>query len=434
MESEKVQQKLNILADAAKYDVSCVSSGSSRGNASKGIGSSLSCGICHSFTEDGRCVSLFKILMTNNCIYDCAYCVNRRSNDRPRATLTVAEIVDLTIGFYRRNYIEGLFLSSGVIKNPDYTMERMVQVAQKLRMEERFNGYIHLKAIPGASEELIRQAGLFADRLSVNIEIPTEQNLKILAPEKNFTGIMTPMGQIRNAILESKEERKKHRKAPQFAPAGQSTQLIVGASPETDRQIILLSSQLYQTQNLKRVYFSGYIPVNAYDQRLPALTRPPLVRENRLYQSDWLMRFYRFKAEEILSEEHPFLDPDVDPKLGYALRNLHLFPVDINKADYEMILRIPGVGVQSALRIIQARSHRKLTLSHLKKIGVVLKRAKYFIKSNELPAGMKSDLPADNLKRLLLSDTAAKRRKSMDTQLHLFDFNQPALPANLLRH
>jgi putative DNA modification/repair radical SAM protein len=434
MESEKVQQKLNILADAAKYDVSCVSSGSSRGNASKGIGSSLSCGICHSFTEDGRCVSLFKILMTNNCIYDCAYCVNRRSNDRPRATLTVAEIVDLTIGFYRRNYIEGLFLSSGVIKNPDYTMERMVQVAQKLRMEERFNGYIHLKAIPGASEELIRQAGLFADRLSVNIEIPTEQNLKILAPEKNFTGIMTPMGQIRNAILESKEERKKHRKAPQFAPAGQSTQLIVGASPETDRQIILLSSQLYQTQNLKRVYFSGYIPVNAYDQRLPALTRPPLVRENRLYQSDWLMRFYRFKAEEILSEEHPFLDPDVDPKLGYALRNLHLFPVDINKADYEMILRIPGVGVQSALRIIQARSHRKLTLSHLKKIGVVLKRAKYFIKSNELPSGMKSDLPVDNLKRLLLSDTAAKRRKSMDTQLHLFDFNQPALPANLLRH
>jgi putative DNA modification/repair radical SAM protein len=433
MESDKVQQKLNILADAAKYDVSCVSSGSSRGNAKKGIGSSVSCGICHSFTEDGRCVSLFKILMTNSCIYDCAYCINRRSNDRPRATLTVAEIVELTIGFYRRNYIEGLFLSSGVIKNPDYTMERMVQVARKLRLEEKFNGYIHLKAIPGASEELIQQAGLFADRLSVNIEIPTESNLKRLAPEKNLPDIMTPMGTISNSIIASKEERKKYRKAPQFAPAGQSTQLIIGATPETDRQIILLSSDLYQNQNLKRVYFSGYIPVNAYDQRLPALNTPPLIRENRLYQSDWLMRFYKFKAEEILSEEHPFLDLDVDPKLGYALRNLHLFPIDINTADYELILRIPGVGVQSAQRIIQARRHRRLNIGHLKKIGVVLKRAKFFIKSNELPAGIKIDLPPENLKRLLLSDTAVRRKKAIDTQLNLFEFNQPSLPANTVR-
>jgi len=313
-------------------------------------------------------------------------------------------------------------------------MERMVLVARKLRLEEHFNGYIHLKAIPGASEELVRQAGLFADRLSVNIEIPTEPNLKKLAPEKNFSGIMTPMEQIRNEIVVSKEERRKYRKAPLFAPAGQSTQLIVGATPETDRQIILLSSNLYQTQNLKRVYFSGYIPVNTYDQRLPAINKPPLVRENRLYQSDWLMRFYRFKAEEILSEDQPFLDLDVDPKLSYALRNLHLFPIDVNTADYEMILRIPGLGVQSALRIIQARRHRRLTFYHLKKIGVVLKRAKYFIKTNELPAGIKTDLPPENLKRMLLSDSALKRKKAMDTQLSLFGNAQHALPEMQWRH
>ncbi|HRX13127.1 MAG TPA: putative DNA modification/repair radical SAM protein, partial [Draconibacterium sp.] len=360
MKNEDVQHKLSVLADAAKYDVSCASSGSSRKNASKGIGNGVACGICHSFTEDGRCVSLFKILMTNHCIYDCAYCINRRTNDRQRATLTVKEIVDLTIGFYRRNYIEGLFLSSGVIKNPDFTMERIVQVAKKLRLEENYNGYIHLKAIPGASQELIHEAGLWADRLSVNIEIPTEMHLKRLAPEKNYKGILLPMNQIKNEILISKEEQKKYRKAPRFAPAGQSTQLIIGATPETDRQIILLSSGLYKTQNLKRVYFSGYLPVNQYDQRLPALNHPPLVRENRLYQSDWLMRFYKYKAEEILSEDQPFLDLDIDPKLGFALRNMHQFPVDINRADYEMILRVPGIGVQSAQKIILARRHRKL--------------------------------------------------------------------------
>ncbi len=434
MENDRVQQKLNILADAAKYDVSCVSSGSSRKNTKGGIGTSLSCGICHSFTEDGRCVSLFKVLMTNHCIYDCAYCVNRRSNDRPRATFTIEEIVDLTIGFYRKNFIEGLFLSSGVIKSADYTMERMVQVARKLRLEENFNGYIHLKAIPGASEDLVQQAGLFADRLSVNIEIPTEPNLLKLAPEKNFSGIMTPMKQIRDSIIHSKEERKKFRKAPQFAPAGQSTQLIVGATPETDRQIILLSSQLYKAQNLKRVYFSGYIPVNAYDQRLPAINTPPLVRENRLYQSDWLMRFYRFRAEEILTEDNPHLDLDVDPKLGYALRNMHLFPVDVNTADYEMILRIPGVGVLSAQKIIQARRHRKLTFDHLKKIGVVLKRARYFIKNSGMPFILRTDLPPENLKRLLLSDNASKRKRAMDTQLSLFGPQQPALPETSVRH
>ncbi|GAB1450876.1 putative DNA modification/repair radical SAM protein [Draconibacterium sp.] len=419
MESKTVQQKLEVLADAAKYDVSCASSGSNRKNAAKGIGNGMACGVCHSFTEDGRCVSLFKILMTNHCIYDCAYCINRRSNDRQRATLTVEEIVDLTIGFYRRNYIEGLFLSSGVIKSPDYTMERMVQVAKKLRLEENYYGYIHLKAIPGASEELIHEAGLWADRLSVNIEIPTELHLKRLAPEKDYKGIFLPMNQIKNEILVSKEEQKRFRKAPRFAPAGQSTQLIIGATPETDRQIILLSSGLYKTQNLKRVYFSGYLPVNGYDERLPALNRPPLVRENRLYQSDWLMRFYKYKAEEILSEDQPFLDLDIDPKLGFALRNLHQFPVDINRADYEMILRVPGIGVQSAQKIIMARRHRKLNSLHLQKIGIVMKRAKYFITCNELPAST-TDWDPERLKHKLIAESVSKNKKRLDTQLSLF--------------
>ena len=425
MDNSKIQQKLSILADAAKYDVSCASSGSNRKN-TNGIGSGVACGICHSFTEDGRCVSLFKILMTNHCIYDCAYCINRRSNDRPRATLSPEEIVELTIGFYRRNYIEGLFLSSGVIKSPDFTMELMVRVLKKLRLQENYNGYIHLKVIPGASSELIHEAGIWADRLSVNMEIPTEQNLQKLAPEKNHKGILSPMSQINNEILANREERKKYRKVPQFVPAGQSTQLIVGASPESDRQIILLSSQLYKTQNLKRVYFSGYLPVNDYDKRLPAITRPPLVRENRLYQSDWLMRFYKFKAEEILTEDQPFLDLDIDPKLGYALRNMHIFPIDINRADYEMILRVPGVGVQSAQKIIMARRHRKLNSQHLQKIGVVMKRAKYFITCNELPA-LTPDWTPEKLKHKLVLESSSKNKNYQDTQLSLFTHYQTAL-------
>jgi len=360
-------------------------------------------------------------------MYDCAYCINRRSNDRPKATFTPQEIVDLTIGFYRRNYIEGLFLSSGVIKNPDYTMERMVQVARKLRTEENFNGYIHLKAIPGASKELISEAGIWADRMSVNVEIPTEQNLTKLAPEKNYPDIITPMSQIRNSILISKEERRKYRKAPRFAPAGQSTQLIVGATPETDRQIILLSSGLYKKQNLKRVYYSGYLPVNSYDKRLPAIDRPPLVRENRLYQSDWLMRFYHFKAEEILTKDQPFLDLDIDPKLGFALRNMHLFPVDINRDDYEMILRVPGIGVKSAQKIIMARKHRRLNTLHLKKLGIAMKRAKYFITCNELPATT-TDWEPKRLKHKLLCDMNSKNKKATDTQLCLFMDFKPALP------
>jgi putative DNA modification/repair radical SAM protein len=306
-------------------------------------------------------------------------------------------------------------------------MERMVRVAKKLRLEENYNGYIHLKAIPGASSELIHQAGLWADRLSVNLEIPTEPNLRLLAPEKNYPAIFSPMIQIRNEILASKEERKIFRKAPRFAPAGQSTQMIIGATPETDRQIILLSSGLYKTQRLKRVYFSGYLPVNSYDSRLPSIVRPPLVRENRLYQSDWLMRFYQFKAEEILSDDQPFLDLDVDPKLGYALRNMHLFPVDINRADYEMILRVPGIGVHSAQKIVMARRHRKLNSLHLQKIGIVMKRAKYFITCNELPASTTGWAP-ERLKQKLIAESVSKNKKSLDTQLSFFTDYKPALP------
>jgi putative DNA modification/repair radical SAM protein len=419
--NEKTQQKLNILADSAKYDVSCASSGNRRTNSMGGIGNAVQAGICHSFTEDGRCVSLLKVLMTNHCIYDCAYCINRRTNDRPRATLTPQELVDLTIGFYRRNYIEGLFLSSGVIKNPDYTMERMALVAKKLRTEEHYNGYIHMKAIPGASAELIHQAGLYSDRLSVNIEIPTNAELKRLAPEKNHADIFQPMNLIKTGIIRGKEERRKYRNAPSFTPAGQSTQLIVGATPESDQQILSLATNLYEGQNLKRVYYSGYLSVNEYDQRLPALKTPPLIRENRLYQSDWLMRFYHFKANEIVSDDHPFLDLEIDPKLAYALRNYHLYPIDVNTADYEMILRIPGIGVQSAQRILQARKFNKLTSQHLKKIGVVMKRAQYFITNNELPAAI-FDMPAERLRTQIIAGDMMKRKKVPDTQLKLFDF------------
>jgi len=423
--NEIVQKKLNILADAAKYDVSCASSGNNRANTQGGIGNAVNCGICHSFTEDGRCVSLLKVLMTNHCIYDCAYCINRRTNDRPRATLTVEELVDLTIGFYRRNYIEGLFLSSGVIKSPDYTMERMMLVAKKLRIEERYNGYIHMKAIPGASSELIHQAGIWVDRLSVNIEIPSNPELKRLAPEKNYTDIFRPMTFIKENIIAQKEERKHFRHAPTFSPSGQSTQLIVGATPENDRQILTLASDLYHGQRLKRVYYSGYLPVNEYDQRLPALKTPPLVRENRLYQSDWLMRFYKFKANEIVSDEHPFLDLEIDPKLAWALRNLHQFPINVNKATYEMILRVPGIGVQSAQRIIEARKFRTLNTQHLTKIGVVMKRAKYFIVNNELPASV-FDLPSETLRKQIILGEKPKIQTQANTQLKLFSFGDVA--------
>jgi len=417
--TESVLEKLKILAEAAKYDVSCASSGHTRKNSEKGIGSAHGWGICHSFAEDGRCVSLLKIMLTNNCIYDCAYCINRRSNDIRRTTFSVSELVDLTIEFYRRNYIEGLFLSSGVVRNPDYTMERMVRVAKDLREIHRYNGYIHLKSIPGASRELVNIAGRYADRLSVNIEIPTEENLKLLAPEKDFQSVFQPMSYIQQGALESAEERKKYRSAPRFAPAGQSTQLIVGATPETDNQILHLSSDLYTRPSMKRVYYSGYIPVNSYDKRLPAIGTPPMVRENRLYQADWLMRFYEFKVDEIVNDVHPNLDLELDPKLAYALRHPEIFPIDINRADYEMILRVPGIGVKSARLIVSSRRFGRLNSEQLRKMGVVLKRAKYFITCNELSTFTIQETKPEYLRQLFI---APKDRKSikMAGQLSLF--------------
>ncbi len=380
--NERTAAKLKILAEAAKYDASCSSSGSSRVNTG-GLGSAYAPGVCHSFTDDGRCVSLLKILYTNHCIYDCAYCLSRKSNDLPRAAFTVEELVEITIEFYRRNYIEGLFLSSGVVSSPDHTMERMVRALQILRVRHRFNGYIHMKCIPGASRDLVFQAGLYADRLSVNIEIPSERNLKLLAPQKDHPSVYAPMRHIRQKMLESREHRGKY--APNFAPAGQSTQMIIGASDERDRDILALSSLLYSGPKLKRVYYSAYIPLNAYDKRLPALRETPLVRENRLYQADWLMRFYQFDAGEILSPEQPDLDLEIDPKLSWALRHPELFPVDVNKADYVEILRIPGVGVKSAQKIVMARRTAKLTSEHLKRLGVVMKRAAWFIAADGKP-------------------------------------------------
>lgn len=378
-----LKEKIEILSGAAKYDASCSSSGSSRTNQNRGFGTAATAGICHSWGEDGRCISLLKILLTNHCIYDCAYCANRRSNDIRRATFTVQEIVDLTINFYRRNYIEGLFLSSGVINNPDYTMELLILVAKTLREKHNYNGYIHLKAIPHANPGLIRQAGFYTDRLSANIELPTVQSLQLLAPQKKQQVIMQTMADINHGILAARTETSAKYKSPLFVPAGQSTQLIVGASPENDLQIVKLSENLYQSFKLKRVYYSAYIAVNQ-DSRLPAKTEsaPPLRRENRLYQADWLLRFYKFKAEEILDQKNPFLDPELDPKAGWALRNLQYFPVEINLAAYEQLLRIPGLGVRSAKKIIAARKFGRLNFENLKKLGVVLKRAKYFITCN----------------------------------------------------
>ena len=425
MISESSLEKLKILAGAAKYDVSCASSGTSRGNTQKGIGNASGWGICHSFTEDGRCISLLKIMLSNFCIYDCAYCVNRKSNDIPRTSFTPEEIANLTIEFYRRNYIEGLFLSSGILRNPDYTMERMTAVARLLRHTHHYNGYLHMKAIPGASQQLIAEAGLLADRLSVNIEIPTENNLKILAPDKDFKSVLEPMKIISTNILESKEERKKHRKAPVFSPSGQSTQLIVGATPDSDHTILKLSSALYTRRDLKRVYYSGYIPVNSYDKRLPALNTPPLRREHRLYQADWLMRFYGFRASEIANEENPQLDLEVDPKVAWALRNPHLFPVDINIADPAMLLRVPGIGTHSVQLILMGRKHNRLNSAHLQKMGVVMKRARYFITCYELQSQSIQELKPEIVRQLLLEKKPAGNDGAI--QLKLFTSVLPAI-------
>lgn len=416
---ERIQEKLEILADAAKYDVSCSSSGGKRKNNNGGLGNSHASGICHSYTEDGRCISLLKILLTNHCIFDCAYCVSRKSNDIKRAAFTVEEVVELTINFYRRNYIEGLFLSSGIFKDADTTMERLVRVAKKLRQEHKFNGYIHLKSIPGASDELMKEAGLYADRLSVNLEIPTESGLKLLAPEKSHKELIKPMGLIKNELQLYKEEKKIFRKVPKFAPAGQSTQMIVGATNEDDLKIIKVADHFYKNFGMRRVYYSGYVPV-LEDTRLPSiLSEVPVLRENRLYQADWLMRFYGFEANEIVSRDNPFLDLEVDPKLGWALRNRDKFPVNINTAPKEMLLRIPGVGVKSVSKILKARTFQKLSVEHLKKMGVAVNRAKYFIEFDSF--NMNAKLIDDkNFRQIILGGMKSKWQNPFSQQLSLF--------------
>lgn len=376
---EPLQRKLMILADAAKYDVACTSSGVSRSSGGTGLGNSRACGICHSFASDGRCISLLKILLTNDCIYDCKYCKNRVSNDVPRATFTPEEICRLTIGFYRRNYIEGLFLSSGVIKNPHYTMELILETVRLLREKYDFKGYIHVKSIPGADEDLILRTGYYADRMSCNLELPTAEGLKKLAPNKTRQLILQPLRQVQKGILQNKEELTIYRHTPKFVPAGQSTQVIVGATPESDYEIISVAEAMYKKFSLRRVFYSAYIAVNK-DELLPAVdTKPPLLREHRLYQADWLMRFYGFRADELLSEQHASFNIALDPKCDWALRHLDQFPVEINKASYEMILRVPGIGVTGARRICRARRYAILGFNDLKRMGIVLKRAMYFI-------------------------------------------------------
>ena len=373
-----IAEKLEILTDAAKYDVACTSSGGDRSGGK--LGKTMAAGCCHSFAADGRCISLLKVLMTNVCCYDCQYCVNRSSNDLPRAMFTPRELADLTIDFYRRNYIEGLFLSSSVLRNPDYTSELMIAALSLLREEYGFSGYIHAKAIPGADPLLTRRLGQLADRLSVNIELPSSKSLALLAPDKKKDDIFQPMEQIRDGILEYKADKLKYRHAPAFAPAGQSTQMIVGASGETDYQILKLSEGMYQQYGLKRVFFSAYVPVGK-NPLLPSPLdfKPPLLREHRLYQSDWLLRYYHFRADEILSPEHPSLNPQLDPKCNWAINHPEAFPVEVNTADYHTLLRVPGVGPLGARRILSARRWRSLDYDSLKKLGIVMKRARYFI-------------------------------------------------------
>lgn len=417
---ERIEEKLMILADAAKYDVSCSSSGSKRKNTG-GIGDASSSGICHTYTEDGRCVSLLKILLTNHCIYDCAFCVSRKSNDVKRAAFTVEEVVDLTMNFYRRNYIEGLFLSSGIFKNADFTMERLLRIVKKLRLEERYNGYIHLKTIPGASEELIQEAGLYVDRMSINLEMPTEAGLKLVAPEKSHDAVRKPLQFVNTKIQTFQNEKKLIKHTPTFVPAGQSTQMVIGATPENDWEIMSVADEFYKKYQLKRVYYSGYIPINNTDGNLPQIgTRPPLIRENRLYQTDWLLRFYNFSLNEILNPAFTQLDLDIDPKLGWALRNLHLFPVDINKADYQTIIRVPGIGRGSAMKIVSARKYGSLREYQLKKMGIAYNRAKHFITCADsvTPLGFKY---APQLKNIILQTGNSKYKSQIaENQLKLF--------------
>lgn len=414
-------EKLKILADAAKYDVACTSSGVDRSGKAGSLGNAHSYGLCHSFAADGRCISLLKVLMSNACAYDCQYCVNRRSNDIPRATFSPKELAELMIQFYRRNYIEGLFLSSAVIKTPDYTCEKMLEVLRLVREEYRFRGYIHVKAIPGADSRLIDAIGLFADRMSVNLELPSNDSLKLLAPDKRKEDILRPMAHIQNGIRESRADVIKYRQAPSFVPAGQSTQIIIGASPETDYQILNLSASLYKKYSLKRVFFSAYIPV-ASGKNLPSTdTKPPLLREHRLYQADWLLRFYKFEAKELLSESQPNFNPLIDPKCNWALNNYDRFPVEINEAPYEMLLRVPGIGVKSAQKILRARRVSSLDFPDLKKLGIVLKRAQYFILCRGR-AAVGLTINHDSILRGLMSDKSLSLINSdpMD-QVSLFE-------------
>lgn len=413
--SKSIEEKLRILSDAAKYDVSCSSSGSSRKNTNNGLGNAAINGICHSWSADGRCISLLKILMTNYCIYDCKYCINRKDNDIERAILSPDEIVKLTINFYRRNYIEGLFLSSGIIKSADYTMELMIAVAKKLRLEEKFNGYIHMKVIPGASRQLINEIGLYVDRVSVNIEFAENTALKLLAPDKKPTDISTSMGLIRKNMIENAEDKKIFKSTPSFTPAGQTTQMIIGASGESDYAILARSENLYKNFDLKRVYYSGYVPVNKSGILVSTEQAVPMIREHRLYQADWLLRFYDFKADEILDEKDPFVDPLLDPKTNWAIKNSHFFPIEINKASYKDLLRVPGIGVTSAKRIVMTRKYSTIRYEHLKKLGIVIKRAKYFIVVNGEFLGFKKENPE------LLRNALMEKEKMVTEQLRLFN-------------
>ena len=413
--SKSIEEKLRILSDAAKYDVSCSSSGSGRKNTNNGLGNAAISGICHSWSADGRCISLLKILMTNYCIYDCKYCINRKDNDIERAILSPDEIVKLTINFYRRNYIEGLFLSSGIIKNADYTMELMIAVAKKLRLEEKFNGYIHMKVIPGASRQLINEIGLYVDRVSVNIEFAENTALKLLAPDKKPTDISTSMGLIRKNVLENIEDKKFFKSTPSFIPAGQTTQMIIGASGESDYSILTRSENLYKNFDLKRVYYSGYVPVNKSGILINMNEAVPMIREHRLYQADWLLRFYEFKANEILDEKDPFVDPLLDPKTNWAIKNPHFFPIEINKATYRELLRVPGIGVTSAKRIVMTRKYSTIRYEHLKKLGIVIKRAKYFITVNGEFLGFKKENPE------LIRNAIMEKEKMVAEQLKLFN-------------
>ena len=414
-------EKLTILADAAKYDAACSSSGARRGSREGMIGctSSSVAGCCHSFSADGRCITLLKVLVSNDCSYECKYCVNRRSNDTPRATFEPRELAELTIGFYRRNYIEGLFLSSAVLSSPDRTTERMIAALRILREEYRFNGYVHAKAIPGTSPELVTALGLLADRLSVNIELPSEAALRSLAPNKTRRAILAPMRQIRDEAAQSKAELAKYRAAPRFAPAGQATQLIVGASGESDRHILNLTESLYARYRLKRVFYSAYVPV-VENTLLPSLdTKPPLLREHRLYQADWLLRFYGFRAGELLDESQPDFDPRLDPKCCWALRHPEFFPVEVNRADYETLLRVPGMGVVSARRILAARRVGPLHADDLRKLGVVMKRAQYFLTcAGQLATPLRLS-PAGVLAGLLAAERASLGAEQGE-QLSLF--------------